>query len=165
MILAVADSSVLVAFSAIRRLDVLRAVVSQILIPGAVRRELIDQGVGWIEARDAQAAILSADWIEVENIKALEEMPKTRLGLFTGESEAIPLAELHGCPILLDDPRARRAALERQLLVVGSLGMLVLAKRARVVSEIAPLVYQMKREGIRFRDDLIERSLREVGEM
>lgn len=165
MFFAVSDTSVLVAYSAIGRLDVLRAVVPRIFIPGAVRREVVDQGVGWVEAHSAQTAILLADWIVVEIIEGLNQMPKTRFGLFSGESEAIPLAELHNCPILLDDPSARKAARRRQLEVVGSLGVLVLAKRAGIISEVHPLIVQMQRMGIRFRDDLLEQVLKEVGEM
>ena len=133
MNLAVADTSVLVAFSAIHLLDALRAIFAKVLIPEAVCRELIDQGSGWIEASDVQAAIRAGEWIAIEAVTAMQELSKTRWDLFSGEAEAIPLAERHQCPILLDDPEARKVASHRGLLVIGTLGLLILGKRRGII--------------------------------
>jgi predicted nucleic acid-binding protein len=164
MTVAVADTSVLVAFSAIQRLDVLRAICSELLIPDAVQRELVEQGAGWKEAAGIQNVIESREWIRVETVTAIPVLPLTRRGLFSGEAEAIALAERHECPILLDDMRARRIASHRGLFVIGSLGLLILGKRQGIIPRIGSLIDEMQSHGIRFGGPLVRRARKEVGE-
>jgi hypothetical protein len=66
-----------------------------------------------------------------------------------GEREALALAiEIQAERILLDDRPARRVALELKLLVTGTAGILLVAKRHALVRSIRPYL-----------DSLIEKSL------
>jgi uncharacterized protein len=66
------------------------------------------------------------------------------MNLHAGESEAITLALERRCDaIILDDKMARETAGRLGLRVIGTLGLLILAKEKGVVSEIRPLIIQM----------------------
>jgi predicted nucleic acid-binding protein len=73
------------------------------------------------------------------------------MNLHAGESEAIALALDRQCDaIVLDDKLARETADRLGLRVIGTLGILILAKEKGLLSEIRPLVIQMM-ERISFR--------------
>src|SRR5260221_1399529 len=61
---AVSDTSPLIAFSAIGRLDVLRQVFDSILIPQAVVDDVVAKGVGWVAAIPLQQAVQAGGWIK-----------------------------------------------------------------------------------------------------
>ena len=62
-----------------------------------------------------------------------------------GESSAIALAQHYNeratpALVLLDDARGRRAAQRLQISIIGTTGVLLLGKRAKLVSIVAPLL-------------------------
>jgi hypothetical protein len=72
----------------------------------------------------------------------------TNLG--PGEAEALMLAlELREAVVVLDDALARRVAETLGLNVTGTLGLLLDAKRAGLITAVGPLLDQL--EALRFR--------------
>jgi len=65
-----------------------------------------------------------------------------------GEAAAIPLAERLGATLLTDDSAAREVARSRSLRVVGTLGVLLAAKRNGLLSEVASVIEQMEALGM-----------------
>src|ERR1041385_3975136 len=61
---AVSNTSPLLAFSAIHRLELLQNVFEQLLIPDGVCAELFPTGTVWTEAEAAQRAIRHGAWIQ-----------------------------------------------------------------------------------------------------
>jgi len=58
----------------------------------------------------------------------------------TGEAEAIALAQtMPDCIILLDDSRARRVAERLQIKQIGTVGLLLRAKRKGLIDKLRPL--------------------------
>jgi predicted nucleic acid-binding protein len=166
MFTCAANTSPLVALSSVGRLDLLRAVFPQVLMPGAVFHEVVTDGVGWAEAGCLQREIATQAWIvQVEPpASALLDSLRTKLG-GSGEAEAIVIAREREVPVLLDEMAGRRAAAGLGLRVVGSLWVLRQAKQAGLIGRIQPLVAEMREAGIYYHDDLVERFLREVGEL
>lgn len=76
----------------------------------------------------------------------------------------IAFARENRTPALIDDGLARAAAAEEQVAVVGSLGVLRMAKQRGYVDRVAPLVAALRDSGIYFGDPLIERYLYEMNE-
>jgi predicted nucleic acid-binding protein len=66
--------------------------------------------------------------------------------------------------LLLDDYRARKAATALGLEVIGSAGILVRAKRAKLIEAVLPLLLEMRRGGYYMSDGVIERACQEAGE-
>lgn len=113
----VSNSSQLISFERLNRLDLLQALTETLLIPTAVRHEVFGTkpSPAWISERPITQAIAQIAF-------------SPRLG--QGEREAIVLAlELGDCTLLLDDLAARRTAEAMGLSVVGTIGLLVLAKK------------------------------------
>jgi predicted nucleic acid-binding protein len=115
---AVSDTSPLNYLVLSRVIDVLPRLFQRVVVPPAVLAEL--------RSNDAPAAVRDwanavPPWVEVQS--PAHDDPS--LTLHRGEREAICLAmEIHAEFVLLDDRPARRAAKERGLIVVGTLGVL-----------------------------------------
>lgn len=65
-----------------------------------------------------------------------------------GEAAAIPLAERLGADLLCDDAAGRAEARRRGISVVGTLGVLLLAKRKGLLPKVRPVMESMVREGM-----------------
>jgi predicted nucleic acid-binding protein len=76
----------------------------------------------------------------------------TQLG--PGEAEVIALAsELEGSvPVLLDDRKGRRIAREHHISVVGSVGVLILAKDRGLVPAVRPVLRDLQQAGLYLSD-------------
>jgi hypothetical protein len=161
---AVSDTSPLIAFSAIGRLDVLQYVFATILIPRAVADDIVSKGVGWVAAIPLQQAVQAGDWIRTRNVAPSPLLTLLRRRLDAGESEAIALAEELSLPVLLNDEDARREARALGLEITGALGVLKLAKLRGYIGAVTPLVTAMLAAGLYYKDVLIERFLRDMHE-
>jgi len=161
---AVADTSILAAFSAIDRLDLLRETCGEVFVVPAVYREIVTEGAGWIAAASAQAAIISGDGFHLIDPSSLEDGPSPPIPLGAGETEVLQYSALSGIPALLDDSAARRAAELIGIAFVGSLGILKRAKDLGCLDEIRPLISRMVKAGIYYSDTLIDDFLAAVGE-
>ncbi|MGI8970920.1 MAG: DUF3368 domain-containing protein [Dehalococcoidia bacterium] len=130
---AISNTSPLILFAKVGRLNLLRAVFDEILVPAAVREEIVFAG----GTRAGAAAVADATWIETRRLaQPVPDWLQMRR-VNRGEAEAIALAlELDtDIPVLLDDRQARLAARDRGLNLLGSGGALVLAKeRGLIVS-------------------------------
>ena len=160
----VCNASVLIGLSSIGKLSLLRERFPQgILIPEAVRREVIDEG----EGRPGASEISESEWIKIHKVED-KRIVELLLGeLDKGEAEAIALAREMGAGIILLDERdARRAAKRMKLKVLGTVGMLIWAKKVGKLQSLKKELNDLRHHG-RFRigQAIYERALREVGEL
>lgn len=142
----VSNTGPLIALAQIDRFDLLRRLFGRIVIPPAVRAEIQDGG--------SEAALTAADWITVRPPQ--DTLAAQLLGevLVAGESATIILAsELGADLVLIDERTATRKARALGLPVIGTLGVLLLGKRAAHLSAIKPLL-----------DSLYDQVLRDAGE-
>lgn len=78
-----------------------------------------------------------------------------------GEREALALAvEIQAKRILFDDRPARRVALELKLLVTGTAGILLVAKRHRLIPLVRPYLDALKEKSFFIGSDLYDEVLR-----
>ncbi len=78
-----------------------------------------------------------------------------------GEAEAIALAlELENVLLILDDKKARRVAQQMGMKVIGTVGMLLRAKRQRVITEVKPLLLKLIEVDFRISQGIIQEALR-----
>jgi len=166
MPICAADTSPLIAFSGINRLDVLRAVYDEVWVPTMVFTETVTQGVGWLEAAAVQQELAAGEWMHTLQVPdgPLLASLQHELGI-CGEAEAICLAINHQLPVLLDEIFGRKVAARAGAQVIGSLGVLKVAKRLGVIPSARPLIYEMVRNGIRFKDKMVNQFLTELGEV
>lgn len=155
----VSNSSPIIIFARTDNLSILEAVVGSLIIPSAVYKE-ITEGGGFKEIEK----IRESDWIKIDTIdisKEAEMLPKS-LGL--GEREAIVLARRLSLPLLVDDLRARKEAEKQGIEIIGSLGIIYVAKRKGLIKSAKDLLDSFIRSGYYISDKLYSTFLEEIGE-
>jgi predicted nucleic acid-binding protein len=123
----VADSSPFVVLIAIGQIDVLASLFEEILIPPQVESELAST-----KRPEMVRAFIGAPppWLRVQAPSVIEPIE----GLHAGEIAAIALArELRADRLIMDESSGRRAAVERGLRVVGTIGVLEAAASCGLV--------------------------------
>ncbi|MGH7200146.1 MAG: DUF3368 domain-containing protein [Planctomycetaceae bacterium] len=85
--------------------------------------------------------------------------------LGSGERETISLAlEIEADRVILDDRAARRLAQDLGLPIIGTLGVLLAAKRRTILSNIRPQRDALIHHGFRIAPALYEQVLSDAGE-
>ncbi len=157
----IVNNTPLVAFWAIGRLDTLRvrSLFDEILIPAAVRDEFLAT-----EKESRRRTLHEESWIRVVEVQN-PRRTQSFVGLDTGETEVLVLAEEQGASlVLIDERKARRFAERMGLPLSGTLGVLLLAKEEKVISAVAPVLRKIQEAGLYFHSELIERVLQLAGE-
>jgi predicted nucleic acid-binding protein len=149
----VSNSSPLIALARIQRLDLVPAIVQSVLIPPAVAREI------------APSLPALPRWVSVQvpTGQPSELTSSRRFG--DGEREAIALAvELRAKAILIDDRPARRVAEAAGLTVIGTLGLLLEAKRTGHIDTVRAELDKLLETSFFLGPELYDGLLRLAGE-
>lgn len=152
---AVSDAGPLIHLSWIDQLQLLRQFFDEVIVPPAVRREvLILPPPGTLGLTALEQAFERGDI----RVSTPIGQASTYLGaLDRGEAEAVTLAErLDADVFLTDDSHARRVAGERGLAVVGTLGILRIARQRGLITATYPLVMELQRLGQWLSQGLLE---------
>lgn len=156
----VSNASVLIALAKLGMLDLLEKLFGAIIVPVVVFMEVT------YDIKKPGAKILR----KTEWITAMEPSDKALVNalldvLDEGEANAIALArEINADLVLLDEKEARRVAKRLGLRIVGTLGILILAKRKGYLKLVRPLIDKLKKMGFRLSDEVIRNSLRLASE-
>ena len=160
--LLVADAGPLVALFRVGSADLLTTVARRIVVPRAVFDEL---AAGPADEASAVAARSSLPpWLEVLSNRAV--LPAVQ-AFDLGPGETAALAEAMARPlakVLIDERDGRDAALALGIPLVGSLGVMLAAKRAGRLPAIAPLVRHLVATDYHYAPALIRKVLVEAGE-
>jgi predicted nucleic acid-binding protein len=149
----VSNSSPLIALARIQRLDLVPAVLKSALIPPAVAREI------------APSIPVLPHWLEVRAPTRSVAVLTSRGPLGDGEWEAIALAvEVGASAIVIDDRPARRLAEAAGLNVIGTLGLLMEAKRAGHIRTIRVELDKLLETSFFLSQQLYDQVLRIAGE-
>ncbi len=123
----VTDTSPLISLKAIGHLNILNELFDKVVVPEGVRDELQAEG----------KKFFLEEWIEVIELKEQDAKKILSLGLGIGESEAITLFfEGEYDLIILDDKNARKIARNLGLKVIGTVGILLLAKKKKLIKSL-----------------------------
>jgi uncharacterized protein len=158
----VADASPLIALALVEHLTLLSDLFDEVLVPEPVAAECTVE-LSRPGARAIQDAIDTGrlQVIEVPGGPGVVELTSI---LDRGEAAAIVLAQERTLPLLMDERRGRTVAARMGLQVIGTAGLLVVAKRRGLVTAVAPLLDEMRGRGYRLADGLVERVLEQCGE-
>lgn len=145
MRVVIADASCLILFTNLGRLDILETLYREVWITAAVLAEYQLPIPAFISIHDPQRTDRDAVFFRT---------------LDPGEATSIALAlENPGCQIIIDEKKGRRVALDLGLDVTGTLGVLLKAASARLISADASLVAELDRHGFRLTEDLKDELL------
>jgi uncharacterized protein len=139
--IVIANTTPLINFAEIGRLDLLRELFDEVTVPTAVIAELHAKA----DRFPLAAAATSVIFLRVHSAVSRERVQEFQSELHAGEAECLALAlEQPGSWLLLDDVAARTIASRHGLRVLGTIGCLRLAKDRGLISAIAPLLDQLQ---------------------
>lgn len=157
----VCDTTVLLCLGRIGQINLLPALFDPICIPEPV---LLELDMGRLLRRDTIDP-RSLAWVTLVSVgqAGIDGLPPNSLG--TGERAVIAYALAHqNCVAGLDDLRARQLAETLRLTVAGTLGILLRAKRAGLVSAVRPLLDTAVAQGFHVTPGLYRDVLELAGE-
>jgi predicted nucleic acid-binding protein len=131
----VCNASPLINLARIGKLDLLRELYGELIIPEAVWHEVVEEGSGQPGAEEVKCA----DWIKTQGVTNMDLRRALQQELDAGETEAIVLALEIGADLLLMDERiGREVARHFGLRYTGLIGIFIEAKRKGYFSAIKP---------------------------
>jgi predicted nucleic acid-binding protein len=141
----IADTSVLIIFDKINKLDILRDLYHEIFITPEISNEFNKP---------------LPDWIKVKSIKDKKYQKFITIQLDNGEASAIALAiEKENATIILDDLKARKYANRLGINVTGTLGVINKAKSEGIIEKIKPIIELLRKTDFRISNNVIQNLL------
>lgn len=146
----IVNSTPLIALGKAGKLNVLKEMYGEIIIPEAV--------FGEVTAKDdiARRLLLNNEsWIKVQTISDSLEKKMYRSRLHEGEVEVMILArEKNADLVIIDDYAARKTAEYLGLKLTGTVGVLIKAKQSGIIDNIMPVIQTMEQNGIYYSEQL-----------
>lgn len=149
----VSDASVLIALERIGQQRLLPKLFGKVLITPKVWKEVFGKR-------------RLPRWVMVKQVRqdtVKEVVRRTRLKPEKGETEAIVLAYRLQTILLIDDRQGRKAAQKLSVPVVGTLRLLLEAKRKGIIRQVKPLLVALEQTG-RYLDEQLRRWVLEEAE-
>jgi predicted nucleic acid-binding protein len=155
----IADAGPLIAFARLNLLDLLPQIFSRVLVTNIVLGESAGRS-DFLESPLIHEAL---------NSGLLELCTPPDFSAFVqeidaGEASAIAMAFECGCGVLMDDRAGRRAAKNIGVPVIGTVGVLVLAKRKGMVPLVKPLLKNLAASGYFLSNAIVAAALEASGE-
>lgn len=154
----IADASALIALATCDSLDLLEAIFGDVLVPEAVYSEVAEV--------DKPQSLRLKKYL-YGKVRAVDMQRFVYLDAFAdaGETQAMLLYKEVGADFLLiDDMRGRKVAKINHIKIVGSLGVLLQAKRAGLIPLVAPLIEQISDSQVFMSEKLMQTVLELAGE-
>ena len=155
----VINASPLILLGKLGRIDLLEQLAKQILVPQAVLHEVASGGTA--DAGMGDTLVWAQNRV-IEDILVPISISGWDLG--AGESQVLAHCLLGRYRAVLDDGEARAAAKVHSVPLVGSLGVILRARKAGLISAARPLVEQLVESGSSLSPELIRQALLKVDE-
>jgi predicted nucleic acid-binding protein len=160
----VSNSGPLIHLSWIDQLELLRHLHEELLVPVAVRDEVLRAGDDVLGIAGLRAAF-NVGWISVQPVANQVLVANFASIVDRGEAEAIALMEEADADLLLlDDLAARKLAQARGLAITGMIGLLREAREHGLIPEVTPLLLELRHTGFRISNALVDRIRQEEGQ-
>ena len=157
--LVIADAGPLIAFARLHQLGLLPQIFGRVLVTDIVFAECAGRA-DFLESPLIREAVAN---------KQLELCTAPDFSAYTqkidaGEASAIAVAIEYGCGVLMDDKAGRAMAKNAAVPVIGTVGVLVLAKRKGLVPLVKPLLENLIASGYFLSKKIIAAALAAAGE-
>ena len=158
-LIVVCNSTAIIGLAKIGRLNLLEQIYKEIYIPEAVFFEVANKD------KPGSDEIENAKWIKRETVKDTRTVEFLIAEFGLGEAEALVLGkELNADLLILDDEKARTAAISAGFRIIGLVGILLLAKHLGLIPLIKPLLEELRSKKFRLGDRIIQEILEKAGE-
>lgn len=154
----VVNASPVIALARIGQLRLLEELASQLLLPEAVAAEIL----AGPDDDPARVAVLSG-WA---SRRAPSQVPDsvTEWGLGAGESAVLAIAFELGATAVVDDAAARVAARALGVPFIGTLGVVIRAKRRGLLPFASSVIVDLRAAGLYLDDETVRATLERIGE-
>jgi predicted nucleic acid-binding protein len=155
----VVDASPLIHLSRTRNIHFLTTLAPTIVVPAPVYEEVRAK-----TSDESARVIQQTAWLRlVPGPSIPDDIRPWDLG--AGEAAVLAWARTHpGCLAILDDARGRKLAEELGLSVIGTLGIVLRAKRRGLIPQARPVVERMMANGMYLSQSILQKALALVGE-
>ncbi len=157
---AVVNASPLIFLAGAGLTELVQLAGTPVLIPTAVVEEIERFG----PTDPTAVAVKRLSWlVTVDAGPAPAAIERWDLG--EGETSVLTWAYAHpGTTAILDDLAARRCANSLGLPIRGTLGLVLTAKRRRMIPQARPVLEKLRASGMYLSDSVINLALRTIGE-
>ncbi len=157
---AVVNTSPLIFLAKAGMIHFLQQAAPQILIPTAVATEIGRRGRGDITVQ----ALASASWLTTVEAPPIPPLIQA-WDLGSGESAVLAFAQAHpGIVAIIDDGAGRRCAELLGIPLLGTLGLVMIAKKRGLIPAARPVIALLKQQGMFLSESTIDRAMQLVDE-
>lgn len=161
--IVVADTSPLIIFGRLDSIYIIEQLFKTILIPSEVANECLQD-----ITRPRAIAIKKA--ISKKAIKLAARPPKKNFNflldiLDAGEAATIQLAVEKKASLLIDERLERKVAKNLGLKIIGTAGLLLLAKEHKIIDKIAPFIHSLEKHKFYLAANLKQALLEQADEI
>lgn len=147
----IADTSCLILYDKINKLEILRDTFVELIVTDEVAEEFGGGLPGWIAIR------------QITNQKQYFELVKN---LGKGEASSITLAlEFDDSLLIIDERKGRKVAEEMEIEIIGSLGVLIKAKEKGTIESVKEILNLIDKTNFRISNSIKEQVLKKAGEL
>ncbi|SHI76442.1 hypothetical protein SAMN05443429_10489 [Cruoricaptor ignavus] len=159
MLKVVSNTTPVLSLLKIGRLEILRELYGEILVPQAVFEE-IEAGKNKLFYQDL--SLIS--WVKIEEVQNKNSLAYF-LDLDKGEAEAIALAvETNADLLIIDEKLGRFHAKHAGLKITGTIGVLLKAKSHGIIQQIQPLLIELRNSSTWISDKFFSEIIDLAGE-
>lgn len=145
----ISDTSCLIALSKIEKLDLLRGLYQEIIITNDVYQEFGGS---------------LPDWIIITEVKDKQKQKDIEERLDKGEASSIALAlEIDNAILIIDEIKGRKIAQSLNIDIIGTIGIILLADKKGLVTDVTSLFLRLVNKGFRLSDRLINKIIEKYG--
>lgn len=146
--------------AALGDLKVLRPLYSEVIVPFEVCQEILAKGTHCF----AVSQFNEADWLK-KWPKDIEISHYLRNSLDLGEASVIQMALDEGCQVVcIDETVGRRIAKLNGLMLTGTVGILLRAKKEGLSFSMKDVIQRMTSKGVWLSEGVIDFALSQAGE-
>ena len=146
----ISDTSCLIALSKIEKLDLLKDLYQEIFITNDVYQEFGGS---------------LPDWIIITEVKDKQKQEDLEERLDKGEASSIALAlEVKNATLIIDEIKGRKIAQSFNIDIIGTIGIILLADKKGLISDVTSLILRLVNKGFRLSDKLINKIIEKYGQ-
>lgn len=143
MFKVISNASPLIGLYKINLLNILKDLWQEVIIPEAVYKEIVVEGAAKAGAKSIEN--LCKQWLKKQKVKNKNEVEALKTILDEGEAEVIALAqEINASLVLIDNKEPRLFAKKLNLNVLGTIGIIILAYKKKLIKNPDKKIIQLK---------------------
>lgn len=156
----VVNTSPWIALSICGQIPLLKKLYSDVYIPQHVKKEIMTGGKEGFGVKELK----TTPWLKIEKVLDIGKV-ELLYELDQGEAEVIILAKEKAIKnVLIDEKIARQQAKILSLNVIGTLGLLLKAKKKGILPSIRPSITKILDNGIWIKEEIVNGILKAAGE-